>query len=155
MLSMSGSALVARRAGLRVPAADQALERRVRCMVANPWAKASGWSLTRAMNLLIVASEATDPNNAGAARNWSISVTCSPPPASITARDPRILPGRCTAVAGTNWEKRSSHRFRKPRALRKPVSIPKPAWDTKAWSVGDAGTIGKAGVELFTAKVTL
>ncbi|PQZ95730.1 hypothetical protein CQ017_17670 [Arthrobacter sp. MYb224] len=61
----------------------------------------------------------------------SISVACSPPAAKDRASAPRILPGRCVAVAGTNWLNRSSHTLRKSTAFRKLVSTDNPAWETR------------------------
>ena len=48
---------MARAAGLRGPAAAQTRERKVRCMVANAYWNAEGWSLIRLINRLIMASK--------------------------------------------------------------------------------------------------
>ena len=59
-----------------------------------------GASEARITNLDTVAFEAPGPNSAGLSCRGSRSETCSPPPASITARDPMIRPGRCVTFSG-------------------------------------------------------
>lgn len=83
----------------------------------------------------IVAFEATLPNAPGLARRMSKSLTCSPPAASISANEPRIVPGRCVAPDGTNCPKRSSHNSRKSSASTNEVSTFNPAWEISDWPV--------------------
>ena len=121
--------------------------------VEKPWANASGWSAARSTNRDTVAFDGTGPKSPGLLRSTSRSETCSPPPASITAREPMIRPGRWMACSGTNWEKRSSHKDPKPVASRNEVSTFNPAWEISDWPVRAAGTEGKIWVSLSIEKV--
>lgn len=145
MLITRGSNRVANAAGFRFPAACQIRERILHMRVVKPWAKASDWFEARATNRDTAAFDGTGPKSPGLLRNTSRSETCSPPPASITARDPMTRPGRCMAWSGTNWEKRSSHRDPKPVASRKDVSTFSPAWEISDWPVRMPERRGKSG----------
>lgn len=82
------------------------------------------------MNRLTVASEAMEPKNSGDARNWLLSVACSPPATEPALRG-FFLVG--AAVTGESWLNRSSQRLRKSKAFRKLVSADRPAWETRGW----------------------
>lgn len=73
MSMMSGSNLVAREAGLRVPAASQMGERSRRLRVVKPRAKASGRSAARATKEDAVTFEGTGPKSPGLLRRTSKS----------------------------------------------------------------------------------
>ncbi|BAS10069.1 hypothetical protein AHiyo4_34910 [Arthrobacter sp. Hiyo4] len=109
----------------------------------------------RSKNRETVAFEGTFPNTPGWERRMSRSDAYSPPAASITASDPSSRPGRCEAIAGTNWPSRSSHKSRNPRASINDVRILAPAWETSDWPVKETGTEGKTLVDWGIEKVLL
>ena len=87
----------------------------------NPKLNSAGFATVRSKDRDTVAFEGTAPNTPGEERRMSRSETCSPPAASIAARDPSSLPERCRAPEGTNWPSLSLHSLPNPRASTKPV----------------------------------
>lgn len=118
----------------------------------NPKLNSAGFAAVRSKDRNTVAFEDTAPNTSSEERRMSRSEICSPPAASIAARDPSSLPERCCAPEGTSL---SLHSLPNPRASTKPVGTLTQALEISDWPLKVTGTDGKTGRDWCIEKVLL